>query len=142
MPDPVALLHVPALSDVAEYAYAYAYAATVEPPARLVFTAGACPLDDEGRAVAPGDHAAQARQVLANLETALGAAGARLTDVVKTTTVYVASSRQADLVTVWEVVRDYFGEHNPPTTLLGVAVLGYSAQLIEVEAGAAVPTVA
>ncbi|MBM0231751.1 hypothetical protein JNW91_07695 [Micromonospora sp. STR1_7] len=38
MPDPVALLHVPALSDVAEYA------ATIDSPARLVFTAGACPL--------------------------------------------------------------------------------------------------
>ncbi|MGS2613238.1 RidA family protein [Micromonospora sp. LZ34] len=127
------LIHVPALSDVAEYAYA----ATVEPPARLVFTAGACPLDPDGRTVAPGDHAAQARQVMANLETALAAAGARLTDVVKTT-VYVASGRQADLVTVWEVVRDHFGDHDPPSTLLGVAVLGYADQLVEVEAVAAV----
>ncbi len=72
MPDAVALLHVPALSNVAEYAYA----ATVEPPARLVFTAGACPLNAEGRTVAPGDHAAQARQVMTNLKTALAAAGA------------------------------------------------------------------
>ncbi|MEU7756201.1 RidA family protein [Micromonospora sp. NPDC049101] len=133
MPDHVALLRVPALSDVAEYAYA----ATVEPTARLVFTAGACPLDAEGRTVAPGDHAAQARQVLANLQTALAAAGATRTDVVKTT-VYVASSRQADLVTVWEVVRDFFGDHDPPSTLLGVTVLGYPDQLVEVEAVAAV----
>ncbi|MEU2665334.1 RidA family protein [Micromonospora sp. NPDC007220] len=127
------LIRVPALSDVAEYAYA----ATVEPPARLVFTAGACPLDAEGRTVAPGDPVGQARQVMANLETALAAAGARLTDVVKTT-VYVASSRQEDLVAVWEVVRDAFGDHEPPSTLLGVAVLGYSDQLVEVEAVAAV----
>ncbi|MFG3713135.1 RidA family protein [Micromonospora sp. NPDC047730] len=127
------LIRVPALSDVAEYAYA----ATVEPPARLVFTAGACPLDAEGRTVAPGDPVGQARQVMANLETALAAAGARLTDVVKTT-VYVASSRQADLVAVWEVVRDVFGDHEPPSTLLGVAVLGYTDQLVEVEAVAAV----
>ncbi|MFG2103123.1 RidA family protein [Micromonospora echinaurantiaca] len=133
MPDPTRLIHVPALSDVAEYAYA----ATVEPPARLVFTAGACPLDADGRTVAPGDHAAQARQVMTNLETALAAAGARLADVVKTT-VYVASNRQDDLVTVWEVVRDHFGDHDPPSTLLGVAVLGYDDQLVEVEAVAAV----
>ncbi|MBM7491149.1 enamine deaminase RidA (YjgF/YER057c/UK114 family) [Micromonospora luteifusca] len=133
MPDPDALLHVPALSDAAEYAYA----ATVDPPARLVFTAGACPLDAEGRTVAPGDHAAQARQVMTNLATALDAAGARLTDVVKTT-VYVASSHQVDLVTVWEVVRDFFGDHDPPSTLLGVTVLGYTDQLVEVEAVAAV----
>ena len=129
----VNLIRVPALSDVAEYAYA----ATVEPPARLVYTAGACPLDAEGRTVAPGDPAGQARQVMANLETALAAAGARLTDVVKTT-VYVASSRQADLVAVWEVVRDVFGDYEPPSTLLGVAVLGYTEQLVEVEAVAAV----
>ncbi|MDT0529715.1 RidA family protein [Micromonospora sp. DSM 115977] len=127
------LIRVPALSDVAEYAYA----ATVEPPARLVHTAGACPLDAEGRTVAPGDPVGQARQVMANLETALAAAGARLTDVVKTT-VYVASSRQEDLVAVWGVVRDAFGDHDPPSTLLGVAVLGYSDQLVEVEAVAAV----
>ncbi|TDB78858.1 RidA family protein [Micromonospora sp. KC721] len=133
MTAPHRLVRVPVLSDVAEYAYA----ATVEPPARLVFTAGACPLDADGRTVAPGDPVAQARQVMANLETALAAADARLTDVVKTT-VYVASSRQADLVAVWEVVRDAFGDHDPPSTLLGVAVLGYSDQLVEVEAVAAV----
>ncbi|WP_091634980.1 RidA family protein [Micromonospora peucetia] len=127
------LIRVPALSDVAEYTYA----ATVEPSTRLVHTAGACPLDVNGRTVAPGDPAGQARQVMANLETALAAAGARLTDVVKTT-VYVASSRQADLVAVWEVVRDAFGDHEPPSTLLGVAVLGYDDQLVEVEAVAAV----
>ncbi|PWU53698.1 enamine deaminase RidA [Micromonospora globispora] len=129
----VRLIRAPQLSDVAEYAYA----AGVTPPARLIFTAGACPLDAEGRTVAPGDPAAQARQVMANLATALAAAGAGLTDVVKTT-VYVASSDRADLVAVWEVVRDAFGDHDPPSTLLGVAVLGYTDQLVEVEAVAAV----
>ncbi|TCB99103.1 RidA family protein [Micromonospora zingiberis] len=112
--------------------------ATVAPATRLVFTAGACPLDADGRTVAPGDHVAQARQVMTNLETALRAAGATLTDVVKST-VYVASSEQADLVAVWQVVRDAFGDHDPPSTLLGVAVLGYRDQLVEVEAIAAVP---
>ncbi|NJP31460.1 RidA family protein [Micromonospora thermarum] len=127
------LLHVPALADAE-----YAYVATVESATRLVFTAGACPLDSEGRTVAPGDHAAQARQVMANLETALAAAGAGLADVVKTT-VYVASAHRPDLVAVWQVVRDAFGDHDPPSTLLGVAVLGYPDQLVEVEAVAAVP---
>ncbi|SCL20555.1 Enamine deaminase RidA, house cleaning of reactive enamine intermediates, YjgF/YER057c/UK114 family [Micromonospora nigra] len=136
MTDAVSLLHVPALTDTAPYAYL----AAVAPSARLVFTAGACPLDAEGRTVAPGDHAAQARQVMANLEAALAAAGASLTDVVKTT-VYVASAHRPDLLTVWQVVRDAFGDHDPPSTLLGVAVLGYPEQLVEVEAVAAVPTV-
>ncbi|MGA8116319.1 MAG: RidA family protein [Actinocatenispora sp.] len=133
MPDPVTLVRSPSLSDVAEYAYA----ASVEPGARLVFAAGACPLDADGNTVCPGDHAGQARQVMANLRVALHDAGAALTDVVKTT-VYVASGEQADLVTVWEVVRDTFGDHDAPSTLLGVAVLGYTGQLVEVEAVAAV----
>ncbi|MFF0720332.1 RidA family protein [Verrucosispora sp. NA02020] len=133
MSSSIRLLPVPALS-----AAPYAYLTTVEPSTRLVYTAGACPLDADGNTVAPGDYAAQARQVMANLETALRAAGATLADVVKST-VYVASSQQADLVATWEVVRDAFGDHDAPSTLLGVAVLGYDDQLVEVEAIAAVP---
>jgi hypothetical protein len=34
-------------------------------------------------------------------------------------------------------VRRHFGDHDAPGTLLGVAVLGYSDQLVEVEAVAA-----
>jgi enamine deaminase RidA (YjgF/YER057c/UK114 family) len=68
-----------------------------------------------------------------NLLTALQAAGAGFGDVLKTT-VYVASADQADLVSVWEVVRTAFGEHDAPSTLLGVAVLGYPNQLVEIEA--------
>jgi enamine deaminase RidA (YjgF/YER057c/UK114 family) len=60
-----------------------------------------------------------------------------MSDVVKTT-VYVATSDRAELAAVWRVVRDAFGDHDPPSTLLGVAVLGYSDQLVEVEAVAAV----
>lgn len=38
----------------------------------------------------------------------------------------------------WEVVRDAFGDHDPPNTLMGVTVLGYDDQLVEIEAVAAV----
>lgn len=115
----------------------YAHAASPAPDARLVFLAGACPLDADGRTVAPGDYAAQAAQALANLEVALGAAGAALTDVVQTR-VLVASALQPDLVTAWNVVRGGFGDHDAPSTLLGVTVLGYPGQLVEIEAVAAV----
>ncbi|WP_418153828.1 RidA family protein [Actinoalloteichus caeruleus] len=136
MPAHLRLNRSSTLSDVAEYAYS----TTVAPGTELIYTAGACPLDAEGRTVAVGDYAGQARRVMANLVTALGEAGAGLADVVRTT-VYVASTRQEDLVTAWEVVRDSFAEHqhDPPSTLLGVAVLGYDDQLVEVEAVAAVP---
>jgi enamine deaminase RidA (YjgF/YER057c/UK114 family) len=111
-----------------EYAYA-----SVAPPGALIFTAGACPLDEDGATVGAGDVRAQARRCVANLEAALAAAGAGLGDVLKTT-VYVASTDRADLVAAWEQVRAAFGEHDAPSTLLGVAVLGYPDQLVEVEA--------
>lgn len=133
MSDAVRLVRSPQLSDVAEYAYA----ATVRPPARLLYTAGACPLDADGNTVGVGDYAAQTRQAMLNLQVALKDAGAELTDVVKST-VYVASQNQADLVTAWEVVRSFFGAHDAPSTLLGVTVLGYRDQLVEIEAVAAV----
>ena len=114
----------------------YAYAAVAHDVSLLVFTAGACPLDAAGSTVAIGDVAAQAEQVMANLTVALRAAGAGLTDVVKTT-VYVASSRQEDLLAAWDVVSRVFGDHDVASTLLGVSVLGYRDQLVEVEAVAA-----
>jgi enamine deaminase RidA (YjgF/YER057c/UK114 family) len=114
----------------------YAYAA-VAPPGSLVFAAGACPIDQDGEVVGGGDYAAQSRQMMANLVRALAAAGAALDDVLKTT-VYVASADQHDLVAAWAVVHEAFGAHEPPSTLLGVAVLGYTGQLVEIEAVALV----
>ena len=82
--------------------------------------------------VGAGDVARQAQQVMANLTEALAAAGATLTDVLKTT-VYVASGDRCDLLAAWDVVRAAFGEHDTPSTLLGVTTLGYRDQLVEVE---------
>ena len=118
----------PALAATAPYAYA-----AVTDPGRMVFTAGACPLDADGATVAVGDVAGQARQVMANLVEALAGAGAGLTDVLKTT-VFVATADRSDLVAAWDVVRAAFGEHDAPSTLIGVTVLGYPDQLVEVEA--------
>lgn len=133
MPTPVSLIRSPELAPVAQYAYA----ATVPSGVRLVFLAGSCPLDAEGATVGVGDYAAQAAACVENLRIALAAAGASLENVVQTR-VLVASSSQADLVSAWEVVRDAFGEHDAPSTLLGVTVLGYTDQLVELEAVAAV----
>ena len=116
----------------------YAYAAVTAATARTVVTAGPCPLDRSGATVAVGDVAGQAEQVMANLRTALLAAGADLDSVVKTT-VYVATRDREDLVAAWDVVRRHFGEHDAPSTLVGVSVLGYEDQLVEVEAVAALP---
>ncbi|TYB49249.1 RidA family protein [Actinomadura chibensis] len=129
----VTLIRSSSLSDVAQYAYA----ASAAPGSRLIFLAGACPLDEDGTTVAVGDYAGQAAKAVENLKTALADAGASLDDVVYTR-VLVASTRQKDLGTAWKVVRAAFGDHDVPSTLSGVTVLGYEDQLVEIEATAAV----
>ena len=133
MHSPVQLIRSTSLSDVAEYAYA----ATAPAGTRFVFMAGACPLADDGTTVAPGDYRAQAARCVETLVAALNAAGASLEHVIQTR-VLVASTQQQDLVDAWEVVRDAFGSHDVPSTLMGVTVLGYDHQLVEIEAIAAV----
>lgn len=133
MPRAVTLIRSAALSDVAEYAYA----ATAPAEARLIFLAGACPLNEDGSTAAIGDYAGQAAKAVENMRTALKDAGASLEDVISTR-VLVASTRQEDLGTAWKVVRDAFGDHDVPSTLMGVTVLGYTDQLVEIESVAAV----
>jgi enamine deaminase RidA (YjgF/YER057c/UK114 family) len=113
---------------LAEVPYAYA---ALAPGGATLFTAGACPLDEEGRVVAPGDHRAQAERAVDNLLAVLGRHRAGPADLVKTT-VYVVGARP-DLVSVWDIVTARLAPHRPPSTLLGVTVLGYRDQLVEID---------
>jgi enamine deaminase RidA (YjgF/YER057c/UK114 family) len=115
----------------------YAYAARAS-GGDLIFTAGACPLDEQGTVADPGDPIAQTRLALANLRIALEDSGAAIEDVLKTT-VYVASSDRGELAAVFDEVAGFFGNHDVPSTLLGVALLGYRDQLVEIEAIAVQP---
>ena len=133
MPHAITLIRSASLSSVAEYAYA----ATAPAQSRLIFLAGACPLNKDGSTAAIGDYAGQAAKAIENMQIALADAGASPEDVLSTK-VLVASARQEDLVAAWEVVRDSFGDHDVPSTLMGVTVLGYKDQLVEIEAVAAV----
>ncbi|KIP52935.1 RidA family protein [Leucobacter komagatae] len=133
MPTAVSLIRSESLSDVVQYAYA----ATAPADSRLIFLAGSCPLNDDGTTAGVGDFALQAQKCLDNMKAALSEAGATIEDVISTR-VLVASTRQADLVEAWGVVREEFGSHDVPSTLLGVTVLGYDDQLVEIEAIAAV----
>ena len=102
----------------------------------LVFTAGAVPLDAAGELVGADDAVVQADQVVANLLAALSAAGSGAEDVVKTS-VYVAGDDHDRQAAVWEAV-----QRSPiasaPSTLVGVPILGYRGQLVEIEAIAVV----
>ena len=114
----------------------YAHVSSV-PAGRLIMTAGAVPIDAEGQLVGRDDLTAQTRQTIRNLMRALEIAGATGEDVLKTT-VYVVAVTGADLTAVWKAVQD-----SPiaaaASTLLGVSLLGYDGQLVEIEATAVVP---
>jgi enamine deaminase RidA (YjgF/YER057c/UK114 family) len=119
-------INAPGLSDPPGYSHG-----VVASGGRLVVTAGAVPLDADGNLVGRGDYVAQTRQVLDNLGLALGAAGTRGEDVLKTT-VYVVTGDREDLTGVWRVIQDS-GVAAAASTLLGVSLLGYEGQLVEVE---------
>ena len=114
----------------------YRHYAVASGTTRLVFTAGAVPLDPTGRLVGPDDYRAQTDQVLANLLAALEAAGASPEQVVKTT-VYVVGEGREPKVAVWDVVQRSELDA-APSTLVGVAGLGYSGQLVEIDAVAVI----
>ncbi|WP_045516674.1 RidA family protein [Neobacillus niacini] len=115
----------------------YAYASRIPAGMDLLFLAGACPLTKEGTVPDSSDYELQANLCVDNLKEALKECGASLEDVVYTR-VLVATQNQSDLVTAWNIIRKEFGDHDVPSTLSGVTVLGYKNQLVEIEAVAAV----
>jgi enamine deaminase RidA (YjgF/YER057c/UK114 family) len=117
----------------------YSHVTVVEAGTKLAFLAGAVPLDGDGSLVGEGDAVRQAEQVLVNLGEQLRAVGSDLGQVVATD-VYVVSSEPSVLSAVWEVVEASglsAGPHS--STLVGVACLGYTGQLVEITATAVVP---
>lgn len=115
----------------------YAYASRIPYGMDIYHLAGSCPLDKDGLVPDSGGYGSQAKLCVDNLKEALEACGAILDDVVYTR-VLVASQNQADLVTAWDAISKEFGNHDVPSTLTGVTVLGYANQLVEIEAVAAV----
>jgi len=110
---------------------------TIAAAGRTVYLAGQCPLDSDGKLV-PGDVLDQADQVVANTLAALEFAGATPSDVVRTV-IYVVTDDRALLGAVWDrLTSSALGPaFSTASTLLGVAQLGYSGQLIELDVTAA-----
>jgi enamine deaminase RidA (YjgF/YER057c/UK114 family) len=115
----------------------YAYASRVPADMDLLFLAGSCPLNQDGEVPDVNDYERQVKLCVENMKEVLQESGASLSDVVYTR-VLVASHHQSDLVTAWNAIRKEFGDHDVPSTLSGVTVLGYTNQLVEIEAIAAV----
>ena len=95
-----------------------------------LLVAGQVPHDAQAQLVGEGDARAQTRQVLSNLFTLVATHGFERADIHRLV-VYVVGE---ELSAAWDEVRTAFGGEVPPATLLGVARLGHSGQLVEIDA--------
>ncbi len=102
----------------------------------LVFVSGQAAVDEYGQTVGGDDSDAQARQVFANLATALGNAGTGLEHVVKVT-IFVTDMAVIDRVV--QLRREFSPPPYPADTIAQVASLADPAWHIEIEAIAVVP---
>lgn len=126
---------------------AFTQVVAVSGPARTIYVGGQNAVDAGGAIVGVGDIAAQARQIFANLEAALAAAGAGLEHMARWT-IYVVQGQP--LEPAFAVFQEVWGRRpNPPTialravplipAVLVVAGLANPAFLAEIDAIAVVP---
>jgi enamine deaminase RidA (YjgF/YER057c/UK114 family) len=101
----------------------------------FVCVAGTAPLDAEGRTVAPGDAAAQARRCFEIVARALAESGAALSDVVRTR---VLLTRIEDWEAVARVHGEFFRDVRPANTVMQVTRFIDPDWLVEVEADAVI----
>jgi 2-iminobutanoate/2-iminopropanoate deaminase len=117
-----------------EEAYGFAQAIRVGP---TLYISGQLSHDMEANFVGEGDFELQVRTTFANLDRVLEAYGARREHVVQTT-VYVKDLRR-HFDPIARLHAEYFGEHRPTSTVLGVVELALPQQLVEIAAVAVVP---
>ncbi|HEU5346615.1 MAG TPA: RidA family protein [Ktedonobacterales bacterium] len=128
--------HIRFLTPPGLLATGYSPVATVS-GGKTIYIAGQVALDASGSLVGKDDFQAQARQVFENLKTALAAAGADFSHVVRLG-MFVLD--RANLPVLREVRDQYVNTQSPPTsTLLVVAGLARAEFLLEVEAIACLP---
>ncbi len=107
-------------------------------PAKTIYVGGQDAIDASGSIVGKGDIGRQTEQVLANLQTALVAAGADLADVVKWN-VYVVEGQP--LQPAFEAFQRAWGQRPSPPAITVVIVSGLARPefLVEMDAIAVVP---
>ena len=104
-----------------------------------LFVAGQVPNNSDGDLVGVDDPGAQAVQCLSNLQILLLIHEFNQQDI-QQLTVYVVGEK-LNLNRAWSAVEEWFDKKVPPATLLGVSVLGYENQLVEIDATVIKPTI-
>jgi len=101
----------------------------------LIYVSGTTASDEQGDVIGVNDPYAQTVYILEKISRALNAAGANLTDVVRTR-VFVTDISQ------WEAVSrahaEFFGEIRPASTMVEVSSLIDKRQMVEIEVDAVV----
>ena len=114
----------------------YTHIVEVTGPNRTIYISGQIAFDKGGQVVGAGDMKAQAEQVFKNLETALTAAGAKFSDVVKMNS-YITDMSKVQAVR--DVRARYFKDATPASTFVEVKGLVRPELLLEIEVIAVVP---
>lgn len=112
------------------------YSHVVSGHGRLVAVSGQVAVDEHGDLVGPGDPAAQAEQVFANIGRCLAAAGATFTDVVKLTFFLTDVGQLPAVRAARDAVID--ADRPPASSAIVVAGLVRPEFLLEIEAFALV----
>jgi reactive intermediate/imine deaminase len=114
----------------------YTHIVEVTGPNRTIYISGQIAFDKDGKVVGAGDMKAQAEQVFKNLQTALEAAGATFSDVVKMTS-YITDMSKVQAVR--DVRAQYFKDAPPASTFVEVKGLVRPELLLEIEVIGVVP---
>ncbi|MFZ0334341.1 MAG: RidA family protein [Candidatus Acidiferrales bacterium] len=101
-----------------------------------IWVAGTTATDAKGEIVGKGDVRAQTVQILKNIETALGRAGAKMEHVVRTR-IFVKDISQWE--TIGRAHGEVFEKIRPASSMVEVTGLVSADMLVEIEADAVVP---
>lgn len=105
-----------------------------EPGSRTVYISGQTSQGADGKLVGKGDLAAQAEQVMKNLQAAVESAGGHIGDIVKTNFFICDITPEKTQIVGGASVKCFSGGSTPASTWVGVTGLVNPGYMLEVEA--------